>query len=380
MSTEAPIVVAKGLEGVVAVETRLSSVDGQNGILIYNGYDINDLAENATYEEVAFLLWKGHLPNQSELDTLNAQLQAERDIPTQVLEMLQQTPKDANPMAVLRTAVSMLAHFDAEADDMSPEANYRKSIRMTAKIPTILAAYDRIRNGKEVVAPMKQGSLAYDFLYMLNGEAPGKAAEKIFDVALVLHADHGSNASTYAARVAASTLSDIYSAVVAAIGTLKGPLHGGANIGVMKALKEIDETGVDVETWVKDKLAQKAKIMGFGHRVYRTLDPRAKVIREMLEDLSDEKNDRRWYEMQVKMMEVMKKEKDLNPNVDFFSAPVYHLIGLDTDLFTPIFALSRVAGWTAHVLEQWEDNKLIRPKSLYSGPKDLKVIPIAERA
>lgn len=370
---------ARGLEGVIALDSSLSFIDGKEGVLIYNGYSIEDLAENTSFEEVAFLLWNGRLPNRSELGNLHAQLQAERTLSPMVLDILRATPEDANPMAVLRTAVSALALFDAEADEMEPEANYRKAIRLTARIPTIIAAFDRLRKGKEPVAPLRTGSTAYNFLYMLNGEAPGEAAERSFDVCLVLHAEHGLNASTFTGRVIGATLSDLYSSIAGAIGALKGPLHGGANIAVMRTLLDLDGSGKDPVTYVKDKLAAKERIMGFGHRVYKTIDPRATILRGMAEALSDEKGDRKWLDLSNAMMDTMAKEKGLYPNVDFFSASVYYTLGIDVDLYTPIFAMSRVSGWTAHLLEQWKANRLIRPRAEYVGPKGLKVTPLDQR-
>ena len=374
-----PTITAKGLEGVVALESGLSLVDGQAGELVYRGYGIHDLAENTTYEEVAYLLWNGKLPNQSELAELTAQLQDERSVPEPVLDLLRSTPTDANPSAVLRTAVSQLGLFDPEAEDASPEANYRKSIRLTAKMPTILAAFDRIRKGLEPVSPTGEGSAAREFLYMLNNEEPGEMAVKTFDLCLVLHADHGLNASTFTARVVGSTLSDLYSAITAAIGALKGPLHGGANIEVMRALLEIRERDQDAAEYIREKLARRERVMGFGHRVYKTMDPRATSLRKMLTRLSDEQDDHYWLETAVRMMDTMKAEKGLDPNVDFFSAPVYYMLGISLDLYTPIFAVSRVSGWTAHMLEQWTANRLIRPRAAYVGGRGLTVTPIADR-
>ena len=376
---EPPVVRARGLEGVVALDSALSFIDGQKGELIYHGYNIFDLAEHTSFEEVAYLLWNGRLPNRRERDELLQHLQAERELPPMVMDLLRMTPEDANPMAALRTAVSGLALFDAEADVHTPEANYRKAIRLTARIPTIIAAFDRLRKGLEPVRPLRRGSTAFDFLYMLSGEEPGTAAERTFDTCLVLHAEHGLNASTFTARVIGATLSDMYSAITGAIGALKGPLHGGANIEVMRMLLEIDRTGRDPVDYVKEKLARKERIMGFGHRVYKTLDPRAAILRVMVEELSEERGQRKWYDYSVKIMETMEREKGLYPNVDFFSASVYHMLGLDSDLFTPIFAMSRVTGWTAHLLEQWKANRLIRPRAEYVGPRDLKVKPIDER-
>ena len=373
------VVKSRGLEGVVALDTDLSFIDGSKGELIYRGYDIRDLAQNATFEEVAYLLWNGELPNQSQLDELNERLQAERDLPPMIIDMLRLVPEDANPMAALRSAVSALAMFDGEADDMSHEANYRKSIRLQARVPTIIAAFDRLRKGKEPVAPRKEKSLAFEFLYMLNGEEPGEAAERTFDVCLVLHAEHGLNASTFTGRVIGSTLSDIYSAITGAIGALKGPLHGGANQEVMRMLLALEQSGQEPGAYVRDRLAKKERIMGFGHRVYKTLDPRAAILREMVEDLSEETGQRKWYDLSSTIMATMEQEKKLYPNVDFFSASVYYMLGIDIDLYTPIFALSRTSGWTAHLLEQWVDNRLIRPRAEYVGPRDKKVQPITSR-
>lgn len=362
---------AKGLEGVVALESAICHIDGQIGELVYAGYDIADLAANCTFEEVAWLLWTGALPTPTELADLNRQLCAERALPPMVLELLAVTPEDANPMAVLRTAVSMLALFDGEAEDMSREANLRKSIRLTARIPTILAAFDRRRNGHMPIRPLSTGSTAGNFLYMLSGREPGDAAERTFDACLILHAEHGLNASTFAGRVIAATLSDIYSAISGAIGGLKGPLHGGANIKVMEMLEEMDRSGVDVAADVRNRLARKERIMGFGHRVYKTVDPRATILKAMVDDMSAERGERKWYDMSVAIMDVMAQEKGLYPNVDFFSASVYGTLDIPTDLFTPIFAMARITGWTAHLLEQWDDNRLIRPRAAYSGPRGL---------
>ncbi|MEX0820982.1 MAG: citrate synthase [Rhodothermales bacterium] len=364
---------ARGLEGVVALDSNISFIDGNVGELIYRGYDIHDLAENASFEEVAYLLWNGDLPTRTQLADLNERLRAERDLPPVMLDILARMPDDANPMAALRTAVSALSLFDEEADEMSHEANYRKAVRLVARIPTVIAAFDRLRKGKEPVAPKKDCSLAHDFLYMLNGQAPGEAAERTFDVCLVLHAEHGLNASTFTGRVIGSTLSDIYSGITGAIGALKGPLHGGANQEVMRMLLELDASGASPADYVKSKLERKERVMGFGHRVYKTMDPRAAILREMVEDLSDETDSRKWYELSVEIMETLHDEKGLYPNVDFFSASVYYMLGIDIDLYTPIFALSRTSGWTAHLLEQWEGNRLIRPRAEYVGPRDRRV-------
>jgi citrate synthase len=372
-------VIAKGLENVVALESELSYVDGQAGDLIYRGYNIHDLATSVGFEETAYLLWNGDLPNREQLSDITRLLQAERGIPDEIVDLLKSTPKDADPSAVLRTATSALALFDPEAQDASPEANYRKAIRLTAKLPTILAAYDRIRKGLDWIPPRQQGTQAQEFLYMLNGAEPGEMAVRTFDLCLVLHADHGLNASTFTARVIGSTLSDIYSGIVGAIGALKGPLHGGANIEVMKSLLEIRSKDLDPAAYISQKLARKERVMGFGHRVYTTMDPRATSLRGMLTRLSEEKGDDYWLKTAVTMMETMKSEKGIDPNVDFFSAPVYYLLGISTDLYTPIFAVSRVVGWTAHLLEQWDGNRLIRPRLAYVGKKGLKVVPIDQR-
>lgn len=371
---------ARGLEGVVALESELCYIDGAAGTLLYRGYDIADLARNATFEEVAYLLWHGRLPTRAELDRLNEQLQAERPLPEALVEhLIGQVPRDANPMSVLRTATSALADFDPAADAMDREANYAKAIRLTAKMPTIVAAFDRVRKGLDPLPPRQRGSIAHDFLYMLNGEEPGERAEEIMDAALVLHAEHGLNASTFTARVIGSTLADIYSAVTGAIGALKGPLHGGANIQVMQMLLDLDASGEDPRDYVRRKLAARERIMGMGHRVYRTIDPRATILDEMLEGLSREKGEMKWYNLSRAIQEVAYQEKGLNPNVDFFSASVYYLLGIAQDLYAPIFAISRITGWTAHLLEQWQENRLIRPRAEYVGPRGLRVQPIEER-
>ncbi|MDT0631301.1 citrate/2-methylcitrate synthase [Rubrivirga sp. S365] len=371
---------SRGLEGVTALDTELSFIDGQKGELLYRGYTIEDLAQNASFEETAYLLWKGELPTQSQLDDLNGQLREARQVHPDLLDHLRHhTPKGANPMAAMRTALSMLSAYDDEADVMEPEANYRKAVRLTAKLPTLVAAFDRIRKGKDVIAPTGEGSTAHDFLYQLNGEAPGPAAEEIMDAALVLHAEHGLNASTFTARVIGSTLADMYSAVVGAVGALKGPLHGGANIEVMKTLLELDESGETAQEFVDRKIENKEKIMGIGHRVYKTLDPRATILRNLLSGLSEEKGDTRWLEMSDTIRSTVKERKGLDANVDFYSASVYYLLGIEADLYTPIFAMSRMTGWTAHLLEQWQDNRLIRPRAEYVGARGKTVTPVGDR-
>jgi citrate synthase len=377
MSTDANIA-KTGLEGVVATQSEISDVNGIEGRLIYRGYDIHDLAEHATFEEVIYLLWNGELPNKNQLDQLKAQLTPEAGLPAEVEQLLRRVPATANPMDMLRTAVSALSFYDPDGPDMSREANVRKAARLVARFATIVTTFHRLRNGLQPVAPRHDLSIAANFVYTLFAKDPDDVATRTMDVAFVLHADHELNASTFSARVTAATLSDMYSAIVSAIGTLKGPLHGGANEGVIKNLLEIG-TVDNVEPWLKDQFARKAKVMGFGHRVYRTEDPRATHLRDMSRQLGERSGQTRWYEMSVKMEEVMMREKHLNPNVDFYSASTYYTLGIPTDLFTPIFACSRISGWTAHVLEQFSHNRLIRPRAEYIGPRDRKWVPINER-
>lgn len=368
----------KGLEGIVAFSSRKSFIDGAKGELIYAGYNIDALAENATFEEVCYLLWFERLPNQAELDDLHKKLIAERDLPDTVYTYLRGTSDKAEPMSVLRTATSMLADTDPDALDNSPEANMRKAIRLTAKMPGIIAAFDRVRNGKEILMPLKHGGTAFNFLYLLNGEEPGNHAERVMDLCLVTHAEHGMNASTFTARAIASTISDMHSAVTGAIGSLKGPLHGGANTAVMNMLKGLDKD-TDIEAFVKDKLARKEKIMGFGHRVYKTFDPRATLLRVMARDLAKEVDMQYLYEWSETILRVMKEEKNIDPNVDFFSATVYYSMGIMPDLYTCIFAMARISGWSAHYIEQMENNRLIRPRQLYMGEKNLPWVPVENR-
>jgi len=377
MSSEANVAKA-GLEGIVAAQSSLSDVNGEEGKLIYAGYDIHDLAQHATFEEVIYLLWKGKLPTAEQLATLKSQLNREAGLPAEIIEIIRLIPKNANPMDVLRTAVSALGLYDPDGADNSIEANVRKAVRLTAKFPMIVTTFQRIRNDLEPVHPREGLSIAGNFLYTLNGQEPDDIATRTMDVAFVLHADHELNASTFAARVTAATLSDMYSAVVSAIGTLKGPLHGGANEGVIKNLLEIGNVQ-GIESWVKDAFAAKRKIMGFGHRVYRTVDPRSIHLSEMSRKLGERTGETKWYEMSKKMEEVVKREKRLNANVDFYSASTYYALGIPTDLFTPIFACSRISGWTAHILEQFRNNRLIRPRAEYIGPRGLKYVPIEER-
>ncbi|HSO73321.1 MAG TPA: citrate synthase [Blastocatellia bacterium] len=377
MSSEANLAKA-GLEGVVAAQSSISDVDGAEGKLIYAGYDIHDLAKHATFEEVIFLLWNGTLPTASQLDQLKSELNSETRLPAEIIQLISAIPRTANPMDMLRTVVSALGLYDPDAADNSIEANVRKAVRLTAKFPIIVTTFQRVRNGQAPVLQLENLSLAGNFLYTLNGIEPDEIATRTMDVAFILHADHELNASTFAARVTAATMSDMYSAIVSAIGTLKGPLHGGANEGVIKNLIEIGAVEA-VEPWVKNAFANKEKIMGFGHRVYRTIDPRATHLSEMSRKLGESTGETKWYEMSKKMEEVVMREKRLNANVDFYSASTYYALGMPTDLFTPIFACSRISGWTAHVLEQFRNNRLIRPRAEYIGPRDLKYVPIEQR-
>jgi citrate synthase len=375
---------SKGLEGVVAAETRLSKVSGEEGRLVYGGYEIEDLAEHTTFEEVCHLLWYGSLPTQTQLDTLRGALRAGAIVDPHIVELLERVPATAHPMATLRTAVSALAFYDRDAGDNSAEANQRKAIRLTAQAVTLTAAIGRLRNGGAVLEPRGDLSLAGNLLYMLHGEEPDELAERIVDIALTLHAEHGMNASTFAARVAAGTLADMHAAATAAVATLQGPLHGGANERVMEMLKQIGSLD-RAESWVREALARGDKVMGFGHRVYRTLDPRAPIQKRMASRLTEQgSGDTRWLAISEKIQEVMRSEmesrgKAIYPNVDFFSASVYYTLGIQTDLFTNVFACARMAGWTAHIMEQHSDNRLIRPKSDYNGPNGLHVQPIDQR-
>lgn len=369
----------KGLEGVVAASSSICYIDGDAGVLAYRGIDIHDLAENSTFEETCYLLWYGKLPTRDELKQLNAQLAAERKMDPAIFDLMRTLPRTAIPMEVLRTAVSALSPYDADAEKMDHDANVRKAIRLTSQIAMIVAGYDRIRKDKPVVQPDPTLSHAANFLLMLNGEKPTPTAEKALDVALILHADHELNASTFAARVIAATLSDMHSAITGAIGALKGPLHGGANEAVMRMLFEIDKKGMDPVEYVKGLIANKKKISGFGHRVYHTEDPRATHLRQMSRDLGRSANPK-WYDLSARIEQYMKGEKRLNANVDFYSASTYTTLGLDVDLFTPVFAVSRISGWAAHVIEQLDDNRLIRPRADYIGPKHpARYIPIEQR-
>jgi len=373
-----PVSPAKGLDGIVAATTRLSDVQGDVGQLIYCGYDINELAGKVTYEEVIHLLHHDHLPNRAELDELKGLLAIKRDLPKGVVDMLKSFPKDTPPMHVIRTAVSALGCFDPDSDNNSMDESRLKALRLIARIPIITAYFHRVRQGKKLLPPEPSLGEAANFLYLMDGEKPSQEMESTMDMCYVLHADHGMNASTFSARVTISTLSDMYSAITSAIGTLKGPLHGGANEGVIKMLQEIGSLD-NVDAYIADALAQKKKIMGIGHRVYKTLDPRAPHLKRMAQILSAKIGEPKWIQMSDRIAEIMLKEKNLHANVDFYSATVYYSLGIPIDLFTPIFAIARTAGWTAHVLEQLADNRLIRPQSLYAGPVGLKVVPLDQR-
>src|SRR5437899_8975778 len=358
----------KGLEGVVATTSGICHIDGERGVLAYRGIDIHELADNSNFEETCYLLWCGRLPKRNELKELHDRLAEERKLDASIINLMRLAPKHALPMDVLRTAVSVLSFYDPEEKNNDREANVHKAIRLTSQIAMIVAAYDRIRKGKNVVEPDRSLSHAANFLLMLNGTAPSATAERALDIALILHADHELNASTFAARVTAATLSDMHSAVTSAIGALKGPLHGGANEAVFRILESISKSGADPVEYVKGMLAQKKKIPGFGHRVYHTEDPRATHLRQMSRDLGNSSGESKWFDYSRKIEEFVKADKKLNANVDFYSASTYHTLGIDVDLFTPVFAVSRISGWTAHVIEQLDDNRLIRPRAEYVGP------------
>lgn len=370
-----------GLEDVVAASSAICFLDGGRGVLAYCGYDIHDLARAASFEEVCYLLWHGRLPNRAELGDLQSQLAMARPLPEPVLRLIRQLPA-TDGMDVLRTMASALGHYDPEATDNSAAANYRKAVRLTAQIASLVAIYGRLQAGGGPVQPDPALGHAANFLYMLTGNRPSALATRAFDVALVLHADHELNASTFAARVAAATLTDLHSAIVAAIGTLKGPLHGGANADVMRLLIDIgpDASPERIDDAIRGKLAKKVKIPGFGHRVYTTEDPRATHLRRMSKELGERAGNTRWFEMSQRIEALVKGEKKLNPNVDFYSASTYYTLGIPIELFTPIFAVSRVSGWTAHCLEQYANNRLIRPRTDYIGPPyPQTVLPLEQR-
>ncbi len=372
----------RGLEGVLVAESDLSFIDGDEGKLVYRGYAIEDLAEHASYEETLFLLWNGELPTESQLSAFESEMSAERGLDDDTLETVTRlAAADEEPMAAMRTAASSLSAADPDtgADPTDPEANVRKARRITAKLPTALAAFARVRDGEEPVDPREDLGHAENFLYMLNGEVPDEVTADVFDQALVLHADHGLNASTFSATVTASTLADMHSAITSAVGTLSGSLHGGANANVMRMLQEIDEADSEPVEWVKQALEEGRRVAGFGHRVYNVKDPRAKILGDRSEALGEAAGDMKWYEMSVAIEEYMAEEKGLAPNVDFYSATTYYQMGIPIDTYTPIFAVSRVGGWAAHVMEQYDDNRLIRPRARYVGEEDAEWAPIDER-
>ena len=373
-------VAGKGLEGVVAANSGICYIDGEAGVLAYRGIDIHELAVNSTFEETTYLLWNGILPTELALREFQQQLALAREVDQRIVEMLKSFPRSATPMEVLRTAVSALSFYDADENDNSHDANVRKAYNLTAQIAMLVAIYDRIRKGKEIVPPNRTLSHAGNFLWMLRGEKPSATATRTLDIALILHADHELNASTFAARVIAATLSDIHSAITGALGALKGPLHGGANEAVMRMLYTIDKAGDDPVEYVKGMLNARQKISGFGHRVYKTEDPRATHLRRMSEQLGKDAGQPKWFEMSRAIELYINQDKKLNANVDFYSASTYATLGIDIDLYTPIFAISRIAGWAAHVIEQLDDNRLIRPRAEYIGPEyPSPYVPIEQR-
>src|ERR1044072_8512549 len=363
-----------GLEGVVAAQSAIGDVDGTNGVLIYQGLDIHDLAEHSTFEDTVFLIWNGRLPVREELDALRSELSSAMKLPGEIVELLRNTPRDAEPMDALRTAVSALAFYDEGARDLSREGALRTATRLTAQLPVIVAAFGRLREGKELIEADPSLNLASNFLYMLKGERPTEREARIIDVCLILHADHELNASTFTARVIAGTLADMYGAVTGAIAALSGPLHGGANTNVMKMLLEIGSPD-KAEEWLKDALVKKKKIMGFGHRVYKTEAARSVGRGRVSTEMGEAKGETRWFEILERLRELVFREKGLYPNVDFYSGSAYYLMGIPLDLFTPIFAVSRISGWTAHILEQYANNRLIRPRADYTGEGCLAYVP-----
>jgi citrate synthase len=374
-------VAPKGLEGIVATTSSICYIDGDAGVLSYRGIDIHELASHSTFEETTYLLWFGTLPTSEGLQSFSAELSAARVLPPEVIQLLHTVPIDATPMQVLRTAVSLLSIYDVDEPSSTHDANVRKAYRLTSQIAMLVAVFDRIRKGKVIVEADPSLSHAANFLWMLNGEKPSETATHAFDIALILHADHELNASTFAARVIAATLADLHSAITGAIGALSGPLHGGANEATMRLLYAIEKVGADPVEYVRDMLAAKKKISGFGHRVYHTEDPRATHLRRMSEELGKAAGNTKWFDMSKRIEGFIKSEKKLNANVDFYSASTYTTLGIDIDLFTPIFALSRISGWAAHVIEQHDDNRLIRPRADYLGPAyPAPYTPLADRA
>src|SRR5256714_8609958 len=367
-----------GLRGVAAASSSIGDVNGEKGELIYQGINIHDIAEHSTFEETIFLLWNGRLPKKVELDELQKAIGNSYDLPAEVVTLMRSLPHDAEPMDVLRTSVSALGLYDKRARETSREASLALATRLTAQMPTLVAAWERIRNGLEILAPKPEQNIATNYLYMLKGEMPSEHDARLFDVCLILHADHELNASTFTARVVAATLADMYSAVTAALCALSGPFHGGANTTVMQMPLELGS--VDrAEEFVKRALAQKRKIMGIGHAVYKTEDPRATHLRRFSKEMGERAGDIRWHEISRKIEEVMHREKGMYANVDFYSASTYYMMGIPLDLYTPIFAVSRISGWTGHILEQYANNKLIRPRAEYIGPRNVPYVPMSER-
>jgi citrate synthase len=369
---------AAGLRGVVAAQSSIGDVNGDEGKLIYQGYDIHDLATNSSFEEVVFLLWNTRLPKKDELDALNASIRANYAIPQELVAAMKTFPKDADPMDVLRTSVSMLDFYDTGAHDTTREGAMSSCVKLTAQMPTIVAYWERIRSGKEIIAPKSDVNIATNFLYMMRGEMPDADEVKMMDICLILHADHELNASTFTTRVIAGTLADVYGAVTGGIAALSGPLHGGANTNVMKMLIEIGDID-KIEPWLDDALANKKKVMGIGHAVYKVEDPRATWLRKFSKTMGEKKGNLKWFEMSEKLEKLMHEKKGMYPNVDFYSASTYYMMDIPLDQFTPIFAISRISGWTGHILEQYSNNKLIRPRAEYIGARDLKYQAIGER-
>jgi citrate synthase len=370
--------IAQGLEDVTIGQSELSFIDGEAGRLLYRGYDIHDLAMYSSFEEVASLMWNGRLPTRDQLNDLKRQLAAHRQLPSGLLAVLRALPVTASPMEALRTAVSASSMFDPDADNIALDAARQKAIRLTAQLPTMVAAFERLRNGQEPVPPREDLGQAANYLYMQTGQMPDPEQVRALDTYFILLVDHEMNASTFAARVTTGTRSDMYSAITTAIGTLKGPLHGGANQAAMEMLMEIGDPS-RVESYIRQALAAKRRIMGFGHRVYKTEDPRTTVLRPFSKQLTEKAGASKWFEISQRIEDLMLQQKNINANVDFYSASVLYVLGIRPDLFTPIFACSRIVGWTAHVLEQLADNRLIRPRIEYVGPRDLKYVPIDQR-
>lgn len=374
----------RGLEGVHIDTTTISRIDGQRGELIYRGYDIRELADKASFEEVAYLLWNDDLPDRAQLDAFHRELASNFPVPEPVFDAFRSMPEDVHPMHAMRTAVSLLGALDPDAEGVDDANVHRIGLKLLAQFATFTAAYERIRNGKDPVSPDPELPVAANFLYMLNGEKPTAAAARVMDVALVLHAEHGSNASAFVGRATASTLTDVYSAICAAVGALKGPLHGGANVGVMEALERIGSVE-GVEPYVVETLQKpNGRVMGFGHRVYKVMDPRALILKDVAQHLAEESGDSKWFEMSLEMERVMdremaKKGKQVKPNVDFFSASVYRMLGLPRYMYTPIFAVSRISGWMAHLYEQYANNRIMRPRLVYDGPTGRTFKPVAQR-